>query len=151
SLAVDCLGRRSRHWHRGFAKRIMAEEIRVIEPGIRLDRFLATRFPNYARAHFQDLIARGLVKVDAVLRPADYRLKSGQQVIVEWPVYGWGEVPFEDWVIHEDRDLLVLNKPAGLLMHPIGESWLKTPQAALSESQPNLAGLLLRFRPKIAK
>lgn len=129
----------------------MAEEIRVIEPGLRLDRFLAMQFPDYARAHFQDLIARGQIKVEGVVRPADYRLQTGQIIAVEWPEYEWGDVPFEDWVLHEDKDLLVLNKPAGLLMHPVGESWLKTPKAAMSETEPNLAGLLLRFRPKIAE
>jgi 23S rRNA pseudouridine1911/1915/1917 synthase len=147
---MDRFGSCGNRFDRGTEKR-MAEEIRVAEPGLRLDRFLALRFPDYARAHFQDLIARGRVKVEGINRPADYHLQTGQVVAVEWPGYEWGDIRFENWVIHEDRDILVLNKPTGLLMHPIGESWLKTPQAALSESQPNLAGLLLRFRPKIAE
>ncbi|OGR86869.1 MAG: hypothetical protein A3J74_08115, partial [Elusimicrobia bacterium RIFCSPHIGHO2_02_FULL_57_9] len=58
---------------------------------------------------------------------------------------------FESWVLHEDKQLLVLAKPAGLLMHPLGNSWLESAEAALREPQPNLAGLLQRVRPELLK
>ena len=128
----------------------MAEDHLVRESGLRLDRFLASQYPDYARTHFQDLIARGLVKVDGATRASDYRLKEGQIVSLERSTFG-EDVPFEDWVLREDAELLALNKPAGLLMHPVGETWLRAPEAALGEAEPNLAGLLLRFRPKISK
>jgi 23S rRNA pseudouridine1911/1915/1917 synthase len=53
--------------------------------------------------------------------------------------------------MHEDQHVLVLDKPAGLLMHPLGTSWLVVPGAALYEPEPNLAGLLLTHRPAIAR
>lgn len=128
----------------------MAEKLVVSEDGLRLDRFLSFQFPDHARAHFKDLIERGLVRVDGQVRDADYRLKAGQTVTLEPASFG-DEMPFEDWVVFEDAQLLVLNKPAGLLMHPVGETWLRAPEAALSEAEPNLAGLLIKFRPQIAK
>jgi len=68
---------------------------------------------------------------------------------VSFPQESWAErEDLEDWVLHEDSELIVLDKPAGLLMHPLGESWLNTPEAALAD-QENLAGLLLKRRPKI--
>lgn len=115
--------------------------------GVRLDRFLCERFPGHSRSYFQDLIARGCVSVDGAPRPAQYRLAGGELVRVRAPVAAWEEFPFESWVAYEDEDLLALRKPPGLVVHPAGESWLKRPEAALSEREPNLAGLLLKHRP----
>lgn len=54
-------------------------------------------------------------------------------------------------MLHEDASLLVLHKPTGFLMHPLGETWLKRPEAAAAETEANLAGLLLRLRPGIVE
>lgn len=122
------------------------------EPGQRLDAFLARRLAGYARAHVKDLVERGFVLVDGKRREADHRLRGGEVVEVSRPGAGWGDPSdFEDWVLHEDADLLVLRKPAGLIMHPMGESWLARPEAALDEPEANLAGLLLKFRPAAAR
>ncbi|MBI3299299.1 MAG: RluA family pseudouridine synthase [Elusimicrobia bacterium] len=123
-------------------------EVRYIADGAsRIDQFLARRLPNVSRSHVRALIERGAVLVDGVRRSIDFRLRGGELVRVDDAPRGWPEEPFEDWVIHEDKDLLVLAKPAGLLVHPLGESWLRTPAAALEEPVPNLAGLLLKHRP----
>lgn len=120
--------------------------------GTRLDRFLADRLGRYSRSHFQDLIARGQVTVDGAGRSADYRLKEGQRVEVSWPAPDWaGADDFEKWIIHEDKHLLVLDKPSGLLMHPLGTSWLSAPEAALAEPAPNLAAILQGRRPALLK
>lgn len=116
-------------------------------PGMRLDRFLTDRLERYSRSYVRGLIERGCVRVDGTLRGADYRLREEERVAVALPEPGWDFPDFEDWVLQEDKDLLVLNKPAGLLMHPLGRSWISAPEAALAEARPNLAGLLLRRRP----
>lgn len=118
--------------------------------GLRLDQYLARLFPGFRRAYFRGLIERGAVLVDGRVRPADHRLAGGELLRVAWPRGDWPEQPFEQWVLHEDGDILVLNKPAGLLMHPLGESWVERPEAALAEPEPNLAGLLLKHRPAAA-
>jgi 23S rRNA pseudouridine1911/1915/1917 synthase len=121
-------------------------------PYHRLDLFLADRLPHLSRSHLKKIIAQGAVRVDGALTDAARRLRGGETVVVEFSTPHWPE-PYgtlSDWVLHEDRQLLVLNKPAGLLMHPLGASWLATPSAALSEPEPNLAGILLRERPDIS-
>jgi 23S rRNA pseudouridine1911/1915/1917 synthase len=120
-------------------------------PRQRLDLFLAGCLPQFSRGHLKKLIARGAVLVDGARADADRRLRGGETVVVEFPTPEWSE-PYgalADWVLHEDRELLVLDKPAGLLMHPLGASWLASPEAALFETEPNLAGILLRERPGI--
>ncbi|MDE2292789.1 MAG: RluA family pseudouridine synthase, partial [Elusimicrobia bacterium] len=106
--------------------------------------------PGASRSHARALIERGRVTVDGTPRPPDFRLRGGELVRVSEGAPGWPERPFEDWVLHEDPDLLVLAKPAGLLVHPLGESWLRRPEAALQEPEPSLAGLLLKHRPQAA-
>ena len=121
------------------------------EGGLRLDQFLARRMPDLSRSHLRGLIERGAVTVDSVRRTQDFRMRGGELIKVDTAPRSWPEQPFEDWVLHEDPDLIVLNKPAGLLMHPLGESWLRRPEAALEEPEPNLAGLMLRYRPSAAR
>lgn len=126
----------------------MKEERFLAEGGLRLDLFLARKLPLVSRSHVRTLIDRGAVLVDGSRRASDFRLRGGELIRVDATPRGWPEEAFEDWVLHEDADLLVIAKPAGLLVHPLGESWLRTPAAALEETGPNLAGLLLKHRPK---
>ena len=120
--------------------------------GTRLDRFLAERAEGLSREHWKDLILRGRVRVDGRPRDPSYRLRPGERVTVRVEAAPWAdEVPFEDWVAHEDKDILVLRKPPGLLIHPLGVSWLRRPEAALDEPEPSLAGLLLLRRPDAAR
>lgn len=124
------------------------DEVLLVEAGgLRLDRFLAGRVEGFSRAYLKDLVERGCVLVDGLRRGPDYRLQTGELVKVSWPMASWSEQPIAPWVLHEDRHLLVLHKPAGLLMHPLGESWEASPRAALTEPEPNLAGILLAQRP----
>jgi 23S rRNA pseudouridine1911/1915/1917 synthase len=129
-------------------------ETYVVEyAGQRLDQFLTDRLPNLSRSHVKRLIVQGAVKLNGGPADADQHLHVGDAVALDSGRPAWGE-PFgrlTDWVLHEDDALLVLEKPAGLLMHPLGVSWLRSPEAALAEPEPNLAGLLLRQRPGIAK
>ncbi|MBI3549396.1 MAG: RluA family pseudouridine synthase [Elusimicrobia bacterium] len=126
----------------------MEQELRVNEGGIRLDRFVARELPGYTREHVKGLIERGCVAVDGERRSADYRLAGGESITVRVPDGGWAEEPLSDRILFEDGWMLALDKPAGLIVHPVGTSWLKRPEAALAR-EPNLAGLLLRQRPAI--
>jgi len=124
----------------------------VGEANTRLDKLLALRLGKYSRSHIQDLVARGHVTVDGAKWENSKKLKGGERIVVSSAGAAWPEfASFETWVVHEDADLIVLNKPAGLLMHPLGESWLTSPEAALAEPDANLAGVLQRARPEILK
>jgi 23S rRNA pseudouridine1911/1915/1917 synthase len=131
----------------------MSQKAFVVESGgMRLDRYLAENLPDYSRSHLKGLIARGCVTVGGRPRPADYKVRPEERIVLAFPDQAWPQSKeFAGWIMHEDKHLIVLNKPAGLLMHPLGESWLCAPQAALAEAQANLAGLLLSLRPEISR
>ncbi len=126
---------------------------KVDDTGARLDAFLAEQLTSYSRVFLKGLIDQGLVTVDGKPGRADRKVVENQVVEVRLPedAPGPGAEDFESWVLFEDRRLLVLNKPSGLLMHPLGESWLTAPEAARAESETNLAALLQIHRPAILK
>lgn len=86
--------------------------------GVRLDRFLAT--PLGSRARAQTLIDAGLVTVDGKLRPKGHAVREGEMVEVDdrhEPVEPQASTaPFA--VAYEDQHLLVVDKPAGVVVHP---------------------------------
>lgn len=89
--------------------------------GQRLDQVLAQLFPDYSRARLQQWIKAGQVQVDgAVRRPKD-KLLGGERVVVqataEQAVHWQAEsIPLD--IVYEDEAILVINKPAGLVVHP---------------------------------
>jgi 23S rRNA pseudouridine1911/1915/1917 synthase len=87
--------------------------------GTRLDQFLAE--PLGSRSRAQRLIDAGLVMVDGKLRPKSHPVGSGELVEVEEPTLAPSTVdaelaPFE--IAYEDEHLLIVDKPAGLVVHP---------------------------------
>lgn len=90
------------------------------EAGERLDKALAMR-SDRSRAVYQRWIREGRVKVDGLVRPADTRLSVGQvvEVVPAPPPLCSARpqaIPLD--ILHEDEDLVVLVKPAGLVVHP---------------------------------
>jgi 23S rRNA pseudouridine1911/1915/1917 synthase len=93
---------------------------RAAEPG-RLDRAVAARAEVGSRSLAERLIGDGAVLVDGERRPKSHRLEGGEDVVVELPV----EAPLEPEemeldVVWEDEHLLVVDKPAGVVVHPAG-------------------------------
>ena len=87
----------------------------------RLDKFLASRETDLSRAQIAGLVAGGLVKVDGAIVKSSYRLRGGETVEMEMlppPPTGVSpqEIPLS--VIYEDEDILVIDKPAGMVVHP---------------------------------
>lgn len=89
--------------------------------GQRLDTALARMFPEYSRSRLKDWITRGLVTVDQrLLRPRDV-VAGGENVVLRPQLeasVSSGPEPIELEIVHEDGDLLVIDKPAGLVVHP---------------------------------
>jgi 23S rRNA pseudouridine1911/1915/1917 synthase len=93
----------------------------VSEPG-RLDRTLAAREEIGSRALAERLVADGAVSVDGLARPKSHRLVGGEEVVVELPAAA-GPLEAEDMdlrIAWEDEHLLVVDKPAGIVVHPAG-------------------------------
>ncbi|MEK6228888.1 MAG: RluA family pseudouridine synthase [Actinomycetota bacterium] len=98
----------------------MTLEMGHAEAGMRLDAALAARGAAASRSEAQRLIDRGLVTVDGQVRPKSHRVSDGELVEVarepdEAPGEA-GEAPFE--VAWEDEHLIVVDKPAGVVVHP---------------------------------
>ena len=89
--------------------------------GVRLDRFLADAFPDRSRSSLTKLIKEGSVTLDGdPVRPST-EVAAGSAVEVHFPAEEEPELAAEEiplTVVHEDGDLIVIDKPAGLVVHP---------------------------------
>jgi len=89
--------------------------------GGRLDRFLADRLPDFSRAALQRLIQKGLVAVNGVRSKASHKLVVGDEVVVETPAVLPPRVEPQDLplrVLLEDDEFVVIDKAAGIAVHP---------------------------------
>ena len=99
-------------------------EVLVIEhtlPAERLDSFLRDRFPAVSRGAIQRLIEEGHIRVNGRSVKPTHSPRAGERVEVHWPEARPAEAQPEEMpldILHEDDALLVLNKPAGLVVHP---------------------------------
>ncbi len=120
--------------------------------GVRLDVFLAGSGLGLTRNHAQKLIDDGLVIVSGKVRKANYRLKAGDEVSVVVPEPEEPQVVPEDIpldVLYEDDDIIVVNKPAGMVVHPAAGNFSGTLVNALLFRYGSLSSVGGRFRPGI--
>jgi 23S rRNA pseudouridine1911/1915/1917 synthase len=99
--------------------------------GLRLDKLLVAMAPEFSRSHLQALLASGHVWVDgAPARAASQKVRAGQAVEVELidteESRAFRPEPMSLAIVHEDEHLLVLDKPAGLVVHPAAGNWSGT-------------------------
>ena len=119
----------------------------------RLDRYLAQKLPELSRSQVQRLIKTGLVMVDNVqAAKTGVMLETGNRISVEIPPPEPLDLEPEDIqldIIFEDENVLVINKPAGMVVHPsAGHSKGTLVHAALAHT-PFLAGIGGKMRPGI--
>ena len=90
------------------------------DAGLRLDAFLAARGAVASRAAAERLIEAGAVTVDGVGRPKSHRLASGEEVALASAPAGDADAdePVAFAIVFEDEHLLVVDKPAGVVVHP---------------------------------
>ena len=121
-------------------------------PGERLDVFLARRQPDLSRAHAQRLIGEGRVRINGAAAKASRRLEAGEQVEVEIPPAAPVSLeaqPIPLAVVYEDEDLIVIDKPAGMPVHPGPGHERSTLVNAVLARCPDLAGIEGSLRPGI--
>ena len=128
----------------------MTLTFRVDEAGERLDTFLAQRCPDLSRSRIQALTAEGFVAVDGAQAKPAVRLREGQTVsLVVPPPAPSTLVPqaMDLVVVYEDPDLLVIDKPAGLVTHPAPGHPDQTLANAVLAHCPDLEGVGGEIRP----
>jgi 23S rRNA pseudouridine1911/1915/1917 synthase len=90
--------------------------------GLRLDRFLALALPDLSRSRLEGLIDAGAVTAEGkTIRDANRRVKPGEIFLVTVPPAVPAAPQAQDIplvIVHEDKDLIVIDKPAGLVVHP---------------------------------
>jgi 23S rRNA pseudouridine1911/1915/1917 synthase len=87
----------------------------------RLDAFLTAHCPDLSRNRIQTELAAGRVRVDGVERPKGFRVREGMEIVFSPEALPGLTAEAQDiplTVVHEDDDLVVLDKPAGLVVHP---------------------------------
>lgn len=112
--------------------------------GERLDRFLVSAFPSLSRSRVQDLIERGRVKVDGVACKRSHRVNAGESIAVEMlppPAAGVEPEPIPLEILYQDEDVAVVNKPAGMIVHPGARAGTGTLVSALLNRFGGSAGL----------
>jgi len=120
--------------------------------GQRLDRFLTSFLGSHSRSQLQKLIADGLVTVAGRTAKANLTLKDGDRVRIELPVPVASAVegealPLE--ILFQDDDVAVVNKPAGMVVHPAAGHSSGTLVNALLHHLSGLSGIGGELRPGI--
>ncbi|WP_456379280.1 23S rRNA pseudouridine(1911/1915/1917) synthase RluD [Thiolapillus sp.] len=112
--------------------------------GLRLDQVLARLFSDYSRSRLQGWIKSGRVQVEGEVRKPRDKVWEGEQICLQAvlepdPRCEPEDIPLD--ILYEDEHLLVMDKPAGLVVHPGSGNRSGTVQNALLHHDPGLAGL----------
>ncbi len=118
----------------------------------RLDTWLAAQIPEHSRAHWQTLIKEGRVTVNATSVKRNHTIQTGDRIAwtIPEPVDAKPKpenIPLH--ILHEDRSIIVINKPAGLVVHPAAGNETNTLVNALLYHCADLAGIGGEKRPGI--
>lgn len=120
--------------------------------GVRLDRFLVSVVADHSRSQIQRLIENGAVTVDGRAAKSNLVIKPGQTIVVDTPE------PIEAAprpealdiaIVYQDRDLVVVDKPAGMVVHPAAGHASGTLVNALLHHVKDLSGVGGERRPGI--
>src|SRR5437763_3463821 len=120
--------------------------------GTRLDRFLVSVLPEYSRSQIQRLIKDGHVRVGGREAKPNQPVKVGQQIALEIPA-PIDAVPHAEAlplpILYQDRDLIVVDKPSGMVVHPAAGHASGTLVNALLHHVDDLSGIGGEKRPGI--
>ena len=124
------------------------------EVGERLDKAVAVAYPEYSRSSIEKLIEAGDILVNGKPVKAKYKLKSADKITTDFSSLTAPIADIELTIIYEDENVVVINKPAGILAHskgtfnlePTVASWLKSKYGDNSDFwQNNRAGIVHRL------
>lgn len=122
------------------------------EAGVRLDKYVGDKCPELSRTYAQKLIADGLIRVNGGVVKAGFRLSAGDRVDIVIPPAAPSPLSPEAMpldILYEDDDLLVVNKPPGLAVHPAPGLRGHTLLNAILFHFPHLADIGQSLRPGV--
>lgn len=123
------------------------------QAGIRIDKYLAETMPDLSRSYIQKLIKDGQVTVNQVPQKANYKITVGDCLTVEEPELKEPDILAENIpldILYEDKDLLVVNKPKGMVVHPSAGHYSGTlVNALMYYCKEDLSGINGVMRPGI--
>jgi 23S rRNA pseudouridine1911/1915/1917 synthase len=122
------------------------------EAGIRIDRYLTSVLAGHSRSQIQRLIKDGKVTVAGRAVPANRVVRGGDAVVIEIPEPTSAAPEPEDLdldIVYQDSDLIVVNKPAGMVVHPAAGHAQGTLVNALLHEVDDLSGIGGELRPGI--
>lgn len=113
---------------------------------VRLDKAVVAVAPEFSRSHLQTLIVGGHVRLDGVAATvASRKVRAGQHLAIDLvptpQSTAFRAEPVDVPVVYEDEHLLVVDKPAGLVVHPAAGNWSGTLLNGLLARDPNAAAL----------
>lgn len=120
------------------------KKVTEIESGQRLDQIAAQLFPEYSRARLQTWIKDGALTVDGEKRKPKEKIFSGTELILNVQLEAEGVYEAEEMeldIVYEDNDILVLNKPTNMVVHPAAGNWSGTLLNGILHHAPECAAL----------
>ena len=124
-----------------------------VNPGLRIDKYLSEQMTSYSRSHIQKLLKDQCVQVNNLPVKVNYKLRTGDQIKVCLPEPETLNVEPENIpldILYEDQDLLVVNKPKGMVVHPAAGHYSGTlVNALMYHCKDQLSGINGILRPGI--
>ena len=120
--------------------------------GLRLDKFLALNMSEFSRSHIAKIISEGQVTVNKKQAKASLKLKENDEVSILIPENKDVDILAEDIpldIVYEDDDLLIINKPQGMVVHPAPGHPDGTLVNAIMNHSEKLSGINGEIRPGI--
>ena len=123
------------------------------DENLRIDKFLSDKLENSSRSYIQKLILDGLVKVNGENASKNFKVSKGQNISINFPEIKELEVCPENIpldIVYEDEDLLIVNKPKDMVVHPAPGNYTGTlVNALLYHCKDSLSGINGVMRPGI--
>lgn len=121
--------------------------------GERLDAYIASKLNSVSRTNVKRLIEEGNVTVNDKAQKVSYKVQENDEIYVEIPEAKELDIQAEDIpveVVYEDSDIIVVNKPKGLVVHPANGNWDGTlVNAIMAICKDSLSGIGGEIRPGI--
>lgn len=128
-------------------------EVSAEYEGVRLDKFLAVIYPDLSRAFFQKMIKCGQVQIAEHMLKPSYPVREGELVTVRVPPAVQVDIQAEDIpldILYEDEDILIVNKPKDMVVHPAPGHYTGTlVNAVMYHCRNHLSGINGELRPGI--